>query len=430
MELPHPSSLTSKARLTDWHEKQMCQSCLLLADKPAVAVPTSFLHHSAGLVLQQKQAGALLCQDSGWRLAPRCWSSPCPTARGTAGTALLSWYVTRPSLAFVTLHIHTGHGTGFGHKIDVSGGGSNGWKQISCRKCNATARGCQTWGQSGVSHWSLVWAPHLESVILPHPRVPAWLPLFQLWWKRAGERVFHSFTLKYYSCTNFVSLPAENRRRWALWQKLLKPFKCNDVLTKNEVTRHLWGFHFTLNIFLLSLPSCSSDWELLLLEQVQDRHGMISPVWSEVSGGCYVVPSFDTVEMVLKSSQLNREIYGDRCCSQCSTMKVVVPWNLRYPPEPLEVDDNCVSLAPECLSVGETAKHGHQNFLLRVRLEHECREWDPQELVTNIANKTLMQVNDAQRCSLESLMSPLINCAWAVILAAHWISETTVCTAY
>lgn len=60
MELPHPSSLTSKARLTDWHETQMCQSRLLLADSPAAAVPTSFLQHSAGLVMQQKKVTALL----------------------------------------------------------------------------------------------------------------------------------------------------------------------------------------------------------------------------------------------------------------------------------------------------------------------------------------------------------------------------------
>lgn len=63
---------------------------------------------------------------------------------------------------------------------------------------------------------------------------------------------------------------------------------------------------------------------------------------SEVSGGCYVVPGFDRIEMVyfniLKDSQLNREIYGDRCCSQHSTIKMVVPWNLRYPPEPLECE--------------------------------------------------------------------------------------------
>lgn len=60
MELLHPSSLTSKAHLTDQHEKEMCQSCLLLAESPSVAVPTSFLHHSAGLVMQQKQVTALL----------------------------------------------------------------------------------------------------------------------------------------------------------------------------------------------------------------------------------------------------------------------------------------------------------------------------------------------------------------------------------
>lgn len=51
--------------------------------------------------------------------------------------------------------------------------------------------------------------------------------------------------------------------------------------------------------------------------------------------------------------QLKREIYGDRCCSQCSTMWVVVPWKLRYSPEPMEVGDNCVSLEPECLNVGQ-----------------------------------------------------------------------------
>lgn len=57
MELPHPSSLTSKARLTDWHGKQTCQSHLLLADSPAAAaaVPEFFLQHSAALVMQQKQ---------------------------------------------------------------------------------------------------------------------------------------------------------------------------------------------------------------------------------------------------------------------------------------------------------------------------------------------------------------------------------------
>lgn len=74
--------------------------------------------------------------------------------------------------------------------------------------------------------------------------------------------------------------------------------------------------------------------------------------------------------------QLKREIYGDRCCSQCSTMWVVVLWKLRYSPEPLEVGDNCVSLEPECLNVGAIAKHGlcTQTFLLRVRLDHGCTE--------------------------------------------------------
>jgi len=60
MELPRPSSLTSKARLTDWQEKQMCQSRLLLADSLAIAVPASFLQHSAGLAMQQKQVTAAL----------------------------------------------------------------------------------------------------------------------------------------------------------------------------------------------------------------------------------------------------------------------------------------------------------------------------------------------------------------------------------
>lgn len=57
MDLPHPSSLTSKARLADWHGKQTCQSHLLLADSPtaAAAVPEFFLQHSAALVMQQKQ---------------------------------------------------------------------------------------------------------------------------------------------------------------------------------------------------------------------------------------------------------------------------------------------------------------------------------------------------------------------------------------
>lgn len=108
------------------------------------------------------------------------------------------------------------------------------------------------------------------------------------------------------------------------------------------------------------------------------------------------------------------------------------PWNLRYPPECLEVDDKCVSLGPECLNAGARAKNGlcTLTFLLRVRLEHGCTEWDPQELETNISNKTHMQVNNRERYSLESLMPPLISCAWAVILAAHWISETTVYTSY
>lgn len=68
-------------------------------------------------------------------------------------------------------------------------------------------------------------------------------------------------------------------------------------------------------------------------------------------------------------------------------------------------------------------------FLLRVRFGHGCTEWDPQELVTNISSKTLMQVSDRKRYSLKSLMPLLISCAWAVILAARWFSETTVCTA-
>lgn len=112
-----------------------------------------------------------------------------------------------------------------------------------------------------------------------------------------------------------------------------------------------------LNIFLLSLPSYFSDWELQFLEQAQGRHEKISPVWLEVSEGCYVMPGFGRVKMVcfntLKNTELNREIYGERCCSQCSTMNVVVPWNLRYLPEYLEVDDNCVSLEPKCLNVGQ-----------------------------------------------------------------------------
>lgn len=130
-----------------------------------------------------------------------------------------------------------------------------------------------------------------------------------------------------------------------------------------------------LNTFLLSLSSCFSDWELQFLEQAQDRHEKISPVWSEVSGGCYVVPGFGRVEMVyfniLKNSQLNREIYGDRGCSQCSTMQVVVPWNLRCPSEHLEVDANSVSLESERLNVGPTAKHGLCTF----SFESQIRAW-------------------------------------------------------
>lgn len=60
------------------------------------------------------------------------------------------------------------------------------------------------------------------------------------------------------------------------------------------------------------------------------------------------MPGFDRVEMVCFNTLINsqfREIYGDRCCSQCSTMKLVVPWNLRYPPEHLEVDANSVYLS-------------------------------------------------------------------------------------
>lgn len=51
---------------------------------------------------------------------------------------------------------------------------------------------------------------------------------------------------------------------------------------------------------------------------------------------------FGRVEIVyfntLKNSELNREVYGERCCSQCSAMNVVVPWTLRFPPEPLEFE--------------------------------------------------------------------------------------------
>lgn len=136
----------------------MCPSCLLLADQSfaAAAVPTSFLPPSAGLVMQQEQASALFCQVSGLSVAPHCWSSLCPMAEGTAGSggsehALLSLQVLKPSMALVTLPLHKGHSMGFRHKISVSGGGSNGWKQISCRKSNPTARGCQVWEQS---HWS------------------------------------------------------------------------------------------------------------------------------------------------------------------------------------------------------------------------------------------------------------------------------------
>lgn len=157
------------------------------------------------------------------------------------------------------------------------------------------------------------------------------------------RRIFHSFILISYSCTNFLSLSAENRKRWAWWQKLLKPFKCNDILTKDEITQRLWGFHFhAQHIFTVLTPSRFLDCELQFFEQAQDRQEKVSPVWSEVSGGHYVVPGFDRVEIAcfntLKNSQLNREIYGDRCCSQCSTMKMAVPWNLRYPPEPLEFE--------------------------------------------------------------------------------------------
>lgn len=65
------------------------------------------------------------------------------------------------------------------------------------------------------------------------------------------------------------------------------------------------------------------------------------------------------------------------------------------------------------LECGAIAKHGlcTLTFLLRVRLEHGCTEWDPQEQVTNISSKTLMQVNDRERYILESLLPSLISCA-------------------
>lgn len=72
-----------KARLTDWHEKQMCQSHLLLADSPAVVVPTSFLWHSAGLVVQRKRVTARL---SALRARGRARWVP-----GTNATARGSW---------------------------------------------------------------------------------------------------------------------------------------------------------------------------------------------------------------------------------------------------------------------------------------------------------------------------------------------------
>lgn len=80
MELPHPSFLTSQARLTDWHKKPMCQSRLLLADSPAAAVPKRFPQHLAGVVMQQKQVTALLgpvLPSADWR----AWERACCAAQ-------------------------------------------------------------------------------------------------------------------------------------------------------------------------------------------------------------------------------------------------------------------------------------------------------------------------------------------------------------
>lgn len=88
MELPHPSSFTSQARLTDWHKRPTCQSRLLLADSPAAAVPKCFPGRLAGVIMQQKQVAAFLgpvLPSTDWRAWERVCCAAQACAAATAG---------------------------------------------------------------------------------------------------------------------------------------------------------------------------------------------------------------------------------------------------------------------------------------------------------------------------------------------------------
>lgn len=251
MELPHPSSLTSKARLADWHRKQMCQSHLLLADSPAAAVPEFFLQYSAGLVMQQKQVTMLLgpalpgpCIFKSLRKRTLWGPSTCcgrsrPLGPSMAVVAHFSMSLTARGFCLASwaqkvlnrstlgcdhtaaellqrccsfFNCVNGHGL-LGHTIWGTcfvGGSRPALRNVLLQK-------------EGVGHGSRVirpcnlWAPGLYFVFLPFltPRVPAWLPLFKIQWKRVGGRILHSLAL--ISCCSWmglVSLPVEYRKRF------------------------------------------------------------------------------------------------------------------------------------------------------------------------------------------------------------------------
>lgn len=117
---------------------------------------------------------------------------------------------------------------------------SHGWGDSRHRWiwAHPTTTGCQVWEQS-----------HCLSTTprVCHPASPSSACMAATISGGMTERRRKSIPFLYsdilYSCTNLASLSAENRKRWAKWQKLLKPFNCNDILTKDEITQHLWGFH-------------------------------------------------------------------------------------------------------------------------------------------------------------------------------------------
>ena len=63
---------------------------------------------------------------------------------------------------------------------------------------------------------------------------------------------------------------------------------------------------------------------------------------------------------------------------------MVVPGKVRYPPEPLEVGENCMPLELEGSDMGATAKYGlcTQTFLLGVRLVDRYLEFNMTSIET------------------------------------------------